>query len=237
MQATEIRTIGHQVKQPLTALSLMIGALNRRLPDDQECTEILSRMRDCARQLHRMLLSLLDFLQAEHRIDTIERRSFPVMRLIEKLVLDIEGLIPADRPEPRVVETQAIVWSDPLVVEIILRNLLLNALLFAAGGKVLVGCRRAGDHVRILVCDTGIGIPESKIDYIFQPLAKVRAAGGDIVEGLGLGLPAAERLAHRLGHPLTVRSVPGKGTSFCLTLPIAPLETPDANSDGANAAA
>ena len=166
--------------------------------------------------------SLLSFVRLQQLAYTAPPRyvAFPVLPLLQRLALDAERPIRANRVDLRLVETAAVVESNPAVVEAILHNLLLNAVFFARGGKVLLGCRRAGDRVRVLVGDTGVGIPADKVGDIFRPLTTLRGDGDELVEGLDLGLAVARRLAECLGHDLEVlRSAPGKGSIFALTLP------------------
>jgi two-component system CheB/CheR fusion protein len=86
-----------------------------------------------------------------------------------------------------------------------------------AQGKVLIGCRRAADKVRIEVWDSGVGIPEQHIAHIFEEYYQVPAANPG---GVGLGLAIVQRLGTLLGHDVAVRSVPGKGSVFSIEVPM-----------------
>ena len=106
-----------------------------------------------------------------------------------------------------------------------LRNLLSNALKYTRRGKVLLGCRRRGATLRIEVWDTGIGIAEQDLQAIFGEYHQLGNAARERRLGLGLGLSIVQRLATLLGHPIHVRSQPGKGSVFSIDVMLAPNET------------
>jgi two-component system, sensor histidine kinase len=115
---------------------------------------------------------------------------------------------------------EAWVASDPVLLGRILRNLISNALRYTERGGVLIAARRRGGSIRFQVWDSGRGIPQEHIAHIFQEYFQLSNPQRDRSQGLGLGLAIVDRLARLLRHPLTVRSVPGKGTVFSLDVPI-----------------
>jgi two-component system, chemotaxis family, CheB/CheR fusion protein len=99
-----------------------------------------------------------------------------------------------------------------------LRNLLSNAIRYTAEGRVLLGCRRHGDKLRIEVWDTGVGIGEGEVPRIFEEYHQ--AADRPAEGGLGLGLAIVQRLGELLGHAIGVRSRLGKGSVFAIDVPL-----------------
>jgi signal transduction histidine kinase len=104
----------------------------------------------------------------------------------------------------------------------IVLNLLANAVKFTdPGGSVTLACEAnaagADSRVRIVVSDTGRGIPEDTIDSIFEPFVQGRRST-DSTEGVGLGLPISRALAYAMGGDIAVTSQPGVGSTFVLTL-------------------
>jgi signal transduction histidine kinase len=220
----DIDALGHELNEPLHALALLHTALCRRVAavGDAEIDAILADVEAGLLQLQRRMSSLLSLLRLQQLAYTAppRRAAFPVLPLLQRIGLEAERPIRLNRVDLRLVKTAAVVESDPELVGAILHNLLLNAVFLAPGGKVLLGCRRVGDHVRVLVGDTGVGISADKANDIFRPLTTLRGDGDELVEGLGLGLAVARRLADRLGHQLELlRSAPGEGSIFALTLP------------------
>jgi CheY-like chemotaxis protein len=98
-----------------------------------------------------------------------------------------------------------------------IRNLLSNAVRYTDRGRILLGCRRAGDNVRIEVWDSGVGITEDQLPHIFHEYYQ----GTDGAErgGFGLGLAIVKRLGEILDHTVEVRSIAGKGTRFFIEVP------------------
>jgi CheY-like chemotaxis protein len=111
----------------------------------------------------------------------------------------------------------------------VLQNFLANAVRYTAQGRVLLGCRRVGGQLRIEVWDTGIGIAEKDRQVIFEEFRRLDRGG----QGLGLGLAIAERIARLLGHRLTLRSQPGRGTVFAIEVPRATPVAPRAPAPAA----
>lgn len=110
------------------------------------------------------------------------------------------------------VPTSVAVRSDPALLRRILQNFLANAFRYTDRGGVLIGCRRRrGGRVAVEVWDTGPGIPEDKLREIFREFHRLPGGRTDRGEGLGLGLAIVERLSGLMGHPVSVRSRPGRG--------------------------
>lgn len=168
-----------------------------------------------------MLFSLSDYLRAEQECGEPQICDFMLMEPIARVIVEIQPLLAEGHVELRVAETQASVSSDPAMLEILLRILLLNAVFFSSGGKVLVGSRRAGERIRVLICDNGIGIPEDRFGGLFQLGNNCGSDPRDPVAGLGLGLPTAQKMAHQLGSELSLYSISGRGTNCGFVLPLA----------------
>jgi hypothetical protein len=98
-----------------------------------------------------------------------------------------------------------------------IRNLMSNAVRYTDRGRILLGCRRAGDNVRIEVWDSGVGITEDQLPHIFREY--YHGTGGAERGGFGLGLAIVKRLGEILDHRVEVRTTPGKGTRFSIVVP------------------
>jgi CheY-like chemotaxis protein len=101
-----------------------------------------------------------------------------------------------------------------------LQNLVSNAIKYTPAGKVLLGVRRRGGALSVQVRDTGPGIPKSKRTLIFKEFHRLEETAHS-VRGLGLGLAIVERIGKVLGHGIQLQSVPGRGSMFAVTLPLA----------------
>jgi two-component system, chemotaxis family, CheB/CheR fusion protein len=119
------------------------------------------------------------------------------------------------------------VRSDPRLLEQIICNLLSNAVKYTTEGKLLLGCRRRRDMLRIEVWDTGPGIPEMELQAIFEEFHQLDNPARERSKGLGLGLAIVQRLADLLGHKIDVRSRVGAGSVFTIEVPLGRVEAAD----------
>lgn len=215
----------HDLRQPLQALSLMQGALTRKIRDHKkdEALALVTRLDETAAAMAGMLNTLLDINQLEAGTVHPEFVSFPIGDMLEQLRDEFSYHATAQNLILRVVPCCLSVHSDPRLLEQMVRNLLSNALKYTMRGKVLLGCRRHGGMLRIEVCDTGAGIAEQDLAAIFDEYHQLDNPARERSRGLGLGLSIVQRLATLLGHPVQVRSRPGKGSIFSIDvmLPVA----------------
>jgi CheY-like chemotaxis protein len=112
------------------------------------------------------------------------------------------------------------VRSDRRLLRRLLQNLVSNAIKYTLEGRVLIGCRRRGNSLRIDVYDTGLGIPPSKHRAIFQEFHRLDE-GAKVARGLGLGLSIVERIARVLNHRVEVDSIVARGSHFSIEVPLA----------------
>jgi hypothetical protein len=216
--ARDFETLAHDLCTPVDALGLLTRALRHRTAEG-ESEVILEEIELGLTQLRRQLASLVDVMRAERCLVRSDQVEVSLMPLFEKLALQAGRLAHDNRVCVSIVPTSACVVSDPAALEVILRNLLVNGLFFARGGRVLMGCRRRGDAVQVQVWDNGVGIPPENQAIIFEPLQKLKGDGDDVMQGLGVGLTLVRDLAQTLGHDLDLRSTPSLGSMFSLTLP------------------
>lgn len=141
--------------------------------------------------------------------------------MMERLTKEYSLIAENEGVEIKSVETKAAVYTDPVLLESILRNLLSNAIKNADHGKVLLGCRRNGDSITLEVWDNGCGIPEDRLSDIFGEFVQISNEGRDRRKGLGLGLSIVEKVAGLLDHRIAVRSWEGRGSAFTIELPLA----------------
>jgi CheY-like chemotaxis protein len=142
---------------------------------------------------------------------------FSLSELFESFVGDFAAPALQGGLRLRVVRSRLIIRSDRRMLAEMIRNLLSNAIRYTDRGRILLGCRRAGDNVRIEVWDSGVGIAEDELPHIFDEYYQ----GADSAErgGFGLGLAIVKRLGNILDHRIEVRSIPGKGTRFFIEVP------------------
>src|SRR5208282_5449518 len=209
----------HDLRQPLQTISLLHEMLARKLKDDATLG-LVGRLDETVSTMSSMLDTLLDINQLEAGIVRREMVDFPINAVLEHLRTQFTFHAAARHLGWRVVPSSLGVHSDPHLLEQMIRNLLSNAVKYTNKGKILLGCRRRGDKMRIEVWDSGIGIPEEELEAIFGEFHQLDNPARERSKGLGLGLAIVERLADLLGHAVDVRSRPGKGSVFAVEVPL-----------------
>src|SRR5262249_6020393 len=151
----------HDLLQPLNAARLYVGALRGELPPGNG-RDLADRVERALEAQDELLASLLDIARLEAGALTAKPVDLPLEPLLTGLARQFGILAQSRGLELRYVACRAIVHSDPLLLGRVLQNFLSNAIHYTPRGRVLLGCRRAYDGLRIEVWDTGVGIPEAK---------------------------------------------------------------------------
>jgi signal transduction histidine kinase len=215
----------HDLRQPVQSLMLFFAALEHH-QRSEEVRPILEGMEQSLAGLTLLLDGLLDASRLDAGVVVPEPREVPVGPLIARLLAEYAPAATAKGLRLRAVPTGVVVRTDPALLERILRNFIQNALRYTAAGGIVIGCRRRGEQVRIAVVDSGHGIPADLQEAVFEEFFQIDNPERDRTKGLGLGLAIVRRLADLLGHPLGVRSIVGKGSSFFVDLPVAEWQAP-----------
>lgn len=211
----------HDLRQPLHAMGLFAEALRQRT-HEPEVANLVNSINASVDALEGLFSELLDITRIDAGGVQVDPKPVEIGDILRKLRLHFEPTAFEKGLALRLRGGQRVVHADPLLVERILRNLVSNAIRYTNDGTVLVAARARGDQVLLQVWDTGLGIrPEeqAKIFEEFYQVPNTPAVAPHQRKGLGLGLAIVKRLADLMGAPLTLRSTPGKGSVFSLTLP------------------
>jgi two-component system, sensor histidine kinase len=207
----------HDLLQPLNAARLFVSAL----ADLRHAPRIRMLIDNVDASLHAvedLLGALLDISKLDAGAVSPEIVDFPIATLLGSLAT--EHVVQArDRGLTlRYVPSRAVVRSDIRLLRRIIQNLLSNAIRYTQTGGVLLGCRHCGDSLRIEVWDTGPGIPDDKLEEIFEEFRQLQPDNERGGRGIGLGLAIVKRAAKMLDHPIQTRSVVGEGSMFSVTV-------------------
>ena len=214
-----LASASHDLRQPLQSMALLhqlLGGQKR----STEGAKLAALLDQTLQSMTEMLDSMLDVNRIESGIVRPNMRPMAIAPLMQRLAEEFRPQCGVKGLKLRAVPCKAWVQTDPQLLEQILRNLLSNALKYTPKGGILMGCRRRGGVLTILVCDSGIGVAETESKAIFEAYHQADKGSALAGQGLGLGLSIVQRLAHLMNYPLSVRSTPGKGSAFMITLPV-----------------
>ncbi len=214
-----LASASHDLRQPVHSLSLLREAMYHER-DPLRRQELLDLMGNSLDALDQLLGSLLDISKLDAGV--LESRSEPTQLkpLLDALLNEVRPYAWDKGLKLRQRKCNHNVVTDQSLLSNVLRNLLTNAIRYTENGGVLVACRRKGEKLLIQVWDTGIGIAEKEQDNIFQEFIQLDNQERDRNKGLGLGLAICRRMAYLLGHELSVKSRPGRGSVFTIELPV-----------------
>ncbi len=209
----------HDLRQPLHALGLFVSALAQSEAAKREPV-LVAHIRSATDTLQNLLDAILDISRLDGGNVVPRFAPFALGPVLERILRDVSLVAAHKGLRLRVRGCGQIVRSDQELVQRILLNLVGNALRYTRRGGVLVACRRRRDRVLIEVWDTGSGIPDSARDEIFGEYIQLENPERDRAKGLGLGLAICRRLADLLEAPIGLRSRPGHGSVFWISLPL-----------------
>ncbi|SPC16424.1 putative hybrid sensor histidine kinase [Cupriavidus taiwanensis] len=213
-----LASASHDLRQPLHAMGLFLVSLGRTCLDERQ-RQLLAHIEASSGAAREMLNSLLDFSKLEAGVITPRARAFRLQPLLHKLENEFAPQAEARGLVYRTRDTTVTLHGDPTLVELVLRNLIANAIRYTQQGGVLVACRKRGVRATIEVWDTGIGIPSAQHRDIFREFHQLDNPERDQRKGLGLGLAIVDGLARTMRTRVTLASRPGRGSVFRFSMP------------------
>lgn len=208
----------HDLRQPLHALSLFVAALKAR-NQQPETQSLIDNIEASTAAMELLFNALLDISRLDAGAIEAHPVHFPLQKILDDLDHQFSPLAAEKLLRLRFRPCRVTLYSDPLLIERILANLIANAIRYTDDGGVLVACRRRGRMVRLSVVDTGRGIPPDQQESVFHEFVQLHNPARDRSKGLGLGLAIVSRLGRLLGHRVDLRSRPGHGSMFSIDVP------------------
>lgn len=236
LKSVFLSNMSHELRTPLNSVIALSGVLSRRLAgtipvEEFSYLEVIERN---GKNLLALINDILDLSRIEAGREEIRLGQFSLRLLAGEVAAMIEpqaqqkGIALCNQ----VADDLPPVTSDPAMIRHILQNLVGNAVKFTETGSVDISARLAGDELHIAVSDTGIGIAPDKIAHIFEEFRQADDSVSRKYGGTGLGLAIAKKYAALVHGGITVKSMPGQGSTFTLRLPLT-LFLPNAHADAA----
>ncbi len=224
LKTSFLSNMSHELRTPLNSVIALSGVLSRRLdkqiPEEEHSyLEVIERN---GKHLLSLINDVLDISRIESGQEEIEVTQFNIIDAIN----EIASMIRPQAGEKDLLmdvtsgDNQTCIATDAYKFGHILQNLIGNAVKFTEKGSVIISVKKLDGKVAIAVADTGIGISEEHLPYIFDEFRQADSGVSRRFGGTGLGLAIAKKYANFLGGNISVQSIKGKGSEFTLTLPL-----------------
>ena len=216
-----LSNVSHELRTPLTSIialseTLEVGAID----DPQNNRRFLSIIQKNAARMHRLIDDILELSAIEAGNVKLHPESVRLRTLVEDSVSSLSAAATPRRIEVRnLIDPEAEVFADPHRLMQMVTNLIDNAIKFNRDGGSVTIAFEPGDRDRIVIRDTGEGIPSHHLDRLFERFYRVDRARSRELGGTGLGLAIVKHLARSHGGEVTVQSKFGEGTEFTIELP------------------
>ncbi len=229
-QDSFLALVSHQFKTPLASLQLSLETMAIRQLSPEQSRALIDRMLADLARMVAMVSQILDSVRLERGRVALKREPIELAGAVSRVVGQLGDRARHDRVEissdiPRGVE----VLADPLALDVVVRNLLENALAAVAatgGGKISIQARHAEGEIELTVRDSGVGFKQEDQALLFRKFSRLHA-GSAGNQGTGLGLFIVNRLMQLAGGRISASSEgEGRGATFVLAWPAAPTEKP-----------
>lgn len=209
----------HDLRQPLHALTLFTSVLNEsnQTPANRK---VVAQIDSSVHALEALFNALLDISRLDAGTMQVEKQHFRLQPMLDRLRNDFEPQSNEKGIHLLLPDCNDVLFSDPSLLEQILRNFISNAIRYTEKGEVRVDCETHDGKLLISIKDTGISIPPDEYARIFNEFHQLNNPERDRSKGLGLGLAIVRRTADLLGHPIDVHSEKGKGSVFSIMVEI-----------------
>lgn len=215
-----LTAVGHDLRQPMQAVALFASVLEGEAKT-ATAQNAVGQLNAAVDRMANLLGSIIALADLDGGAVAANRQPVTVDELLVPLDPEMTAAAAAKGIAFVRVPCRAVVETDPGLMAAVLRNLMTNAIRYTEHGKVLVGARRHGREVCIIVADSGIGIDPAQQAAIFEEFYQVGNSNRDFTAGTGVGLAIVRRLIDILGHRIHLRSIEGRGSLFTVILPAA----------------
>lgn len=203
----------HDLRQPLQSLSMFTATLSEKIQDAGE-KKIVTQIEKSVKSLEGLFNALLDISSLDAGTLKVNKQHFRLKPFVHQVADEFAQQAQANNLWFDAAVEDVVVYTDPVLLGRILRNLIENAIRYTPSGGIRISGTAINVHVTLCVVDTGLGISEDKHAYIFGEFVQLNNPERDRNKGLGLGLSIVRRLSTMLDLELTLESTIGEGASF-----------------------
>lgn len=212
--------VSHELRTPLTTIKGYAQMLGRKLEDDSEGRRFTDTIDAQVSRLSRLVDDLLDVTRFARGQFELSRQHMDIVPVLQDVVSRFRLVTPKHTLELEVDQGPLEGDWDHDRLEQVMNNLVSNAIKYSPnGGRITISTRHEGNDLVVAVADEGIGISREDQERLFERFFRGSLEGQDI-KGLGLGLYVTQRIIEAHGGTIAVRSVPGEGSEFSVTLPL-----------------
>jgi signal transduction histidine kinase len=217
-----LRLVSHELRTPLSVLHLTQHALLREMGSlSPKATEMFDRMTRSTARLRDMVEMVLQYTQLEDGRLVVRRGPVDLVAMAAEV---LEECRPEAQRKLLTLElelppSQVVVQTDARMVQLVLLNLVMNAVKYTPSGSVRVAVEVVANARRLVVRDTGPGIPPEQQARVFEPFQYLEPLDHKSKPGVGLGLTLVRELTAVLGGKVSLKSAPGEGSEFIVELP------------------
>lgn len=215
-----INVASHELKTPLTSIKAYSQIIQQFLKrkDYRKIDMLFGRMNNQINVLQEYISDLLDVNKIQAGKMVLKKHPFDIGVLISETIQDLQETLANHTLEVDTI--RQVVTADRVRIGQVLNNLITNAVRYSdKDTKIIVTCRKIKQNIVVRIQDFGIGIPEDQQEKIFSRFYQVEGLDRSNYGGLGLGLFISRDIIGRHGGKIWVESKPGKGSTFCFSLP------------------
>lgn len=209
----------HDLRQPLNSMGLFIYALKQKLASNAgDVTPILTKVESAHNELSELFEGILELSRLDSGAIIVERRGINLQSFMTPIITELKQQANAKGLSFKYESCDAALYTDPILLSRILRNLIGNAIKYTERGEVKIIIENKQDELTFEVIDTGVGIPKSQFEAIFSEYHQIANKHRDRKEGVGLGLAIVKKMCELLDYEIAVKSELKKGSTFTLAV-------------------
>ena len=213
-----LATASHDLRQPLQAIRLLNASMQKLTAHNPDLSELVRHQETAIDSASRLLNSLLDISRLESGAIDAQLAPVTLASAFADLAREFEPAASAKNLALEITATRLLILTDRTLLAQLLQNLIGNAFKYTEQGYVRVSLALEAEALVLKIQDSGVGIPEDKLERIFDEYYQIGPQGTQRV-GVGLGLAIVREVCRLLGYSVTVTSIVGEGTCVSVRIP------------------